>query len=71
MLIYYGKPDGRPNYKWEYNTDREMGIKDTECQDVDWTLLTQETQERDLWWALVNTVMDHYVSEEAGNFSTN
>jgi hypothetical protein len=41
---------------WEYmGGNIKMDIKETGWEDVDWIHLAQD---RDLWWALVNTVIN-------------
>jgi len=44
-----------------------MDIKETGCEDGDWTYVTQD---RDLWQVLVNTVMNCQVLQEVGYFLT-
>jgi hypothetical protein len=47
------RPHGRPSCRWEYNIRievREIGQKG-----VNWIHLAQD---RDQWWAVVNTVMN-------------
>jgi len=41
----------------------QMDYKKVSCDDVDWIYLAQ-----DMWWAVVNTVMDLSVSLDAENF---
>jgi len=45
-------PIGRPRCRWE---DIRMDLRDTEWEGVDWTHLVQD---RDQWYALVNTGMN-------------
>jgi hypothetical protein len=47
------KPLGRPRHSWE-NTIR-MDLRETGWKGVDWIHLAQD---RDRWWAIVNTVMN-------------
>jgi hypothetical protein len=47
------RPLGRPRQRWEDNI--KMDIRETGFGDVDWIHLAQD---RDRWWALVNTVMN-------------
>jgi hypothetical protein len=47
------RPLGRPRHRWEDNI--KMDLRDIGFGDVDWTDLAQD---RDRWWALVNTVMN-------------
>jgi hypothetical protein len=59
--ILVGKPEGRrllgrPRHRWEDNTVmdlREIGFGDVECIHL--------AQDRDRWWALVNTAMNLWV----------
>jgi hypothetical protein len=43
----------RPRHSWEDNN--QIAYKETECEGVDWDQLAQD---RDQWWALVNTVIN-------------
>jgi hypothetical protein len=52
----FGKPEekeqfGRPRYRWE--DDIRMGLREIELEGVNWIYLAQN---RNQWWALVNTV---------------
>jgi hypothetical protein len=47
------RPPGRPRRRWEDNI--KMDHKEIGFGDVDWI---QWAQDRDKWWALVNTVMN-------------
>jgi hypothetical protein len=49
------RPLGRYRHRWENNI--KMDHKETHCVVVDGIHLAQD---RDQWWALVNTIMDHY-----------
>jgi hypothetical protein len=56
--ILVGKPEGEKPLEshrrsWEDNI--RMDLRETECGGVDWIHLAQN---RDQWWALVNTVMN-------------
>jgi hypothetical protein len=46
------RPLGRPRRKWE---DIKMDLREIGFWDVDWI---HWAQDRDRWWALVNTVMN-------------
>ena len=59
--VLVGKPDGkrplrRPRRKWEDNI--KMDLQEVGCWGMDWIDLAQD---RDMWQALVNVVMDHLV----------
>jgi hypothetical protein len=47
------RPLGRPRRRWEDNI--RMDLREIGFVDVDWIHLAQD---RDTWWALVNTVMN-------------
>jgi hypothetical protein len=47
------RPLGRPRRRWEDNI--KMDIREIRFGDVDWI---DWAQDRDRWWALVNTVMN-------------
>jgi len=58
------RPQGRPRRIWEDNIKmdlREVG------RGGDWMELAQD---RDRWWAIVNTVMNFRIPQSAGNFLT-
>ena len=57
---------GRPTRKWE-NTIK-MDLQEVECKGMNWIDLAQD---RDIWQALVNAVMNLRVPYNAGNFLTN
>jgi hypothetical protein len=59
------RPLGRPRRRWEDNI--KMDIREIVFGDVDWIHLAQD---RDRWRALVNTVMNFWVPQNAGNFLT-
>jgi hypothetical protein len=44
---------GRPRHKWEDNI--KMDLQEVGYRDVDWIMLAQD---RDMWRALVNVVMN-------------
>jgi hypothetical protein len=59
--ILVGKPEGRrplgrPRRRWEDNI--KMDLREIGFGDVDWI---HWAQDRDRWWALVNTVMNVWV----------
>jgi hypothetical protein len=45
-----------------------MNLKETGCEDVNWIHLAQD---RDQWWAVVNTAMNIRFLLKGGNFLTN
>jgi hypothetical protein len=49
-------PLGRPRHRWEDGI--RMGLREIGWGSVDWIQLAQD---RDRWWALVNTVMNLWV----------
>jgi hypothetical protein len=56
--VLMGKPEvkrplGRPRHRWEDGI--RMDLREIGWGNVDWIKLAQE---RDRWWALVNTVMN-------------
>ena len=56
--VIVGKPDGKrpfgtPRRRWEDNI--KMDLQEVGCGCTDWIDLAQD---RDRWWALVNTVMN-------------
>jgi len=58
--VLVGKPEterplGRPTYRWEYIIIIRIDLRETGYEYVDWLHLAQD---RDQWWALVNTVMN-------------
>jgi hypothetical protein len=56
---------GRPRYRWEDNI--KMDLREIGFRDVDWIHLAWD---RDMWRALVNTVMNLLVPKKEGNFLT-
>jgi hypothetical protein len=59
--VLVGKPEGkrpfeRPRHRWEDNI--KMYFQEVVCRGMDWIGLGQE---RDMWWALVNAVMNFRV----------
>jgi ribosome biogenesis protein Nip4 len=60
-IILVGRPEGRrplgrPRHRCEDNI--KMDLREIGFGDVDWIHLVQD---RDRWWALVNTVMNNRV----------
>jgi hypothetical protein len=69
--ILVGKPEGkrplgRPRRIWVDNIKMDLG--ETGWDGVDWIELAQD---RDHWRALVNTIMNLWVSQNAGKFLSN
>ena len=50
------RPLGRRRRRWEGNI--KMDIQEVGCEVVDWIDLAQD---KDMWWALVNAVMNFRV----------
>ena len=68
--VLVGKPEGkiplgRPRHRWENNIKIDLQEVGGGC--VDWMELAQN---RDIWRALVSTVMNFQVPKNAGNFLT-
>jgi len=58
IWIFVGKPKrkrplGRPRRRWEDNI--KMDLQEVGCGGMDWI---EVAQDRDRWWALLNTVMN-------------
>jgi hypothetical protein len=56
--VLVGKPEGRrqlerPRRRWEDNI--KMDLRDIGLRDIDWIDLPQD---RDWWWAVMNTAMN-------------
>jgi hypothetical protein len=56
--VLVGKPEGkrqlgRPRHRWEDNN--KMDLQEVGCGGMDWIDLAQD---RDRWWALVNSVIN-------------
>ena len=69
-MILVGKPEGkrplgRPRRRWEDNI--KMGLQEVGGDCGDWMGLAQDM---DRWRALVSTVMNFRVPQNAGNFLT-
>jgi hypothetical protein len=67
--VLVGKPDGkrqlgRPRPRWDGNKKMDFRKLDG---DMVWIDLAQDG---DRWWALVNAVMKHWVTQNASNFLT-
>jgi hypothetical protein len=70
--VVVGKPErerplGRLRRRWQDNIEMDLQEVRLGGGDMDWIDLAQE---RDRWRALVNTVKNLQVSQNAGNFST-
>jgi hypothetical protein len=66
--ILVGKPEGkrplgRPRHRWADNID--MDLKEIGWDGVDWIDMAED---RDQCWALVNTVLNLWVPQNAGKF---
>jgi hypothetical protein len=57
-------PLGRPRHKWDII---KMDLQEVGCGGRDWI---RQAQDRDMWWALVNVVMNLKVPYNEGNFLT-
>jgi hypothetical protein len=57
------RPLGRPRRRWEDNI--KIYFREVGWGDIDWIYLSQD---REKWWAIVNTVMNLQVPENARNF---
>jgi hypothetical protein len=60
------RPLGRHWSRWEDNI--KMGIREMVFGGVDWINLAQD---RDRWWALLNTIMNLRDPLKAGNYFIN
>ena len=68
--VLVGKPEvqrplGKPEHRWEDNI--KMDLQEVRCGGMGWVNLAQD---KDRWWALVNAVMNFWVSYGEGNFLT-
>jgi hypothetical protein len=68
--VLVGKPEGkrplgRLRHKWEDIIKK--GSSGSGCGGMNWTELAQD---RDRWWALINTVMNLWFPQNVGNFMT-
>ena len=59
------RPPGRPRNRWEDNI--KMDLQEVGCGGMDWIELAQD---RDRWLALVNAVVNLWVSLNAGSYVT-
>jgi len=59
------RPLGGPRRRWEHNI--KMDLQEVGCGVMDWIDLAQDIVR---WRALVNAVMNLWVSSNAGNFLT-
>jgi len=50
------RPFGTQRHRWENNM--KVDLCDVGCEGMDWIKLTQD---RDMWWALVNVEINHQV----------
>jgi hypothetical protein len=57
----YVKHMGGPRFR-QNNT--KMDLKEIWCEDLYWIHLAQD---RIQWWVLVNTIMNHWVPDKAGD----
>jgi hypothetical protein len=65
-----GKPEGKrrlvtPRHRWQYNI--KMDLRKIGWEGMNWIHLTHD---KDQWQALINTVMNLWVQQNAGNFLT-
>jgi len=68
--VFVGKTEGRrslgrPRCRWEDNI--KMDLQEMRCGGMDWI---EVAQDRDMWRALVNVVMNLQVPQNARNFLT-
>jgi hypothetical protein len=68
--ILFGKAEGKrklgnTRHRWDDNIG--MNLREVIWEDVDWMHLAQDS---DQWLAVVNTVMNLQVPQNAGNFLT-
>jgi hypothetical protein len=59
------RPLGRPRHRWEDNI--KMDLQEVGCESMDWI---DQAEDRDKWWALVDTVMNLRVPQNVGHFLT-
>jgi hypothetical protein len=60
------RPLGRPECRWEYSI--KMDVTGTEWGGMDWIHPAQDWGQ---WTVLVNTVMNVWIPENVGKFSSN
>jgi hypothetical protein len=68
--VLMGRPEGKEPFgkvwcRWENNI--VMDLQEVRRRGMDWIVLGQD---RDKWWALVNSVMNRRVPYNVGNFLT-
>jgi hypothetical protein len=59
------RPHGRPRHRWEDNI--KMDFREIVFEGIGWMHLAQD---RDQMWALVNTVMNLWITKQVWNFLT-
>jgi hypothetical protein len=68
--VLMGRPDGKRSLgrsRRRLEDTIKIDIQKVQWRDMDWIALAQD---RDMWRALVNAVMNLRVPQNAGNFST-
>ena len=69
-IVLVGKPEGkrplgRPRHRWLENI--KMDLREVVCGSMDWI---EVAEDRNMWGALVNAVMNLQVPQNAENFLT-